>query len=73
MSGALHSFAVTLSLGTLGVREDGDGVTPHKCGVFASRGCSRRAELKALLCRAGVIFWEEGGPRERHRAEETAA
>lgn len=67
MSGALHSFTMTLSLGTLGVQEDGDGVTPHKRSVFASRGCRRRAELMALLCRAGVIFWEEGGPRKRPR------
>lgn len=67
MTGALHSFAMTPSLGTLGVQEDRDGVTPHKRSVFASRGCRRRAELMAVLCRAGVIFWEEGGPRERDR------
>lgn len=67
MTGSLHSFAMTPSLGTLRVQEDGDGVTPHKCSVFASRGCRRRAELMALLCRVGVIFWEEGGPRERGR------
>lgn len=65
--GSLHSLAMTPSLGTLGVQEDGDGVTPHKCSVFASRGCRRRAELMALLCRAGLIFWEEGGQRERDR------
>lgn len=61
MTGALHSFSMTPSLGTLGVQEDGDGVTPHKCSVFASWGCRRRAELMALLCRAGLIFWRKEG------------
>lgn len=30
-------------------------------------GCRGRAELMAVLCRAGVIFWEEGGPKECDR------
>lgn len=36
MTGAVHSLAMTPSLGVLGVREDGDGVTPHKHSMFAS-------------------------------------
>lgn len=75
VTGALHSFTMTLSFQTLRVQNSHalqDVVTPHKCAAFASRwwlrpGERRWSELRMLLYKVQVIFREEGRRRESER------